>query len=563
MNSTLRRPLVLFASFALVFGVSACGDDDSADFDLGNQLPVTVTTDIANVESGKPVVVTAESAPGGSPLSYAWSASGGRFSDPTAASTTWTAPEEAGVFTLNCVVSDDVGAGIGGADVTVTLYTPMDTPFYRGAEVCAGCHAQEGAPGGDQYNPWSESQHAEAIDALARIGQDENDYCLGCHTVGTNGLYADPMLDNGGYDDTAVVRLQNVQCENCHGPASDHPSPDFGSVGVALEAEVCGDCHNGPHHPTFEEWQLSGHSMPVEFAAARADCAGCHNGLEGPRYLDDPEGYTPLPDDPTEIVAHTCATCHDPHGNDNPGNLRDASVNDVPLPGSIYQPAGGAGKLCMSCHNGRRSGEDVDDQVANGASRFGPHHSVQGDMLSAVNAYEDVAPEFPFSSSLHINVEDACVTCHTSPNDGDPENGIPEFTGHTFEPTVEACQPCHGDIGDFDDILAKSDFDGNGTIDGVQTEIQGLLDILEQTIIDASQTPEAMMALEEDFEGNLGDPMITTPEQRAAGYNWTFVAYDGSTGVHNAVYSIQLLQQSTLSLDPGAFDASAVVLESD
>ena len=140
-------------------------------------------------------------------------------------------------------------------------------------------------------------------------------------------------------------------------------------------------------------------------------------------------------------------------------------------------------------------------------------------MISGVNAYENLAPTFPFTSSQHILVEDACVTCHTHPNEGDPEFGIPAFTGHTFEPTVEACQRCHGDIADFTDILAKSDFDGDGSIEGIQDEVRGLLDVLEQTIIDASATPEARQAFTDDFVGTLGNAMLSTREQREAGYN--------------------------------------------
>jgi len=44
---------------------------------------------------------------------------------------------------------------------------------------------------------------------------------------------------------------------------------------------------------------------------------------------------------------------------------------------------------------------------------------------------------------------------------------------------------------------------------------------------------------------------ITTVAQREAGYNWAFVDYDGSKGVRNAAYSVQLLQQSILFIDPG------------
>ena len=561
MNSrfdAILRSAVL-ATAVLSIGLTAgCGDDGNTTIIEGG-IPVDVQVSADTVTSGDRVEVSADAASTGGALTYAWTAAAGRFSDPTAATTMWLAPEEEGIFSLSCVVADTVDAGFGAANVTVELYAPTDTPAYSGAERCSGCHATEGQPGGDQYNPWLDTAHAKAYETLRNIGQNENTFCLGCHTVGTKGLIVDPDLDNGGYDDTAVERLRDVQCENCHGPASDHPNPDFGSVTVSLDAGICGDCHNGTHHPTFDEWQTSGHSTPVDFAAARASCAQCHNGLEGPRYLDDAEGYIPLPEDPPVVIAHTCAVCHDPHGSGNPGQLRNASVDDVALPNAILQPNGGAGKLCMTCHNGRRTEENVQDQIDNGG-RFGPHHSVQGDMISGVNAYQDMAPTFPFTSSQHILVEDACVTCHTHPHEGDPENDIETFTGHTFEPTVEACERCHGEIDDFDEIIAKADYDGDGVIEGNQSEIQGLLDLLQQVITDASATPEARQAFMDDFVGTLGDASLSTREQRESGYNWTFVDFDGSTGVHNVVYSVQLLQQSILYLDPGALSAQVHIL---
>jgi len=566
-NSSARyggflRVVGIVAVVGLVSG--GCGDDGKKTI-FQNTLPVTVTTSSPTVVSGNPVTVTASATGGtGGALQFSWSAAAGRFSNPGAASTQWIAPDEGGVFSLSCVVTDDVNVGINSTDVTVSQYVPTDTPSYRGAEVCAGCHSEEGVLGGDQYTTWSQSRHAHAIESLAAIGQDMNKNCVVCHTVGTYGLNADPSLDNGGYDDTAVVRLQGVQCENCHGPGSQHPNPNFSSVEVSMEASVCGQCHTDEHHPTYDEWLESGHSMIVASPAPRASCAKCHNGLESWRYLDDPLNYVPPTEDFTDAVPQTCPVCHDPHGNDNPGMLRNASVTDVVLPNAILQPNGGAGRLCMSCHNGRRQDFDVIDQIDNGSSHFGPHHSVQGDMISGVNAYEDVSPSLTFISSKHILVQDACVTCHTHPHEGDLANGIPNFTGHNFEPTVEACQPCHGELSDFSDVLAKEDYDGNGMIEGVQVEVAGLKDILEQTIIDASTTPEAKAALEEDFEGNLGDTTITTKPQREAGYNWAFVEFDGSSGVHNAAYAIQLLQQSILYLDPNALpDTAPVLLEAE
>jgi hypothetical protein len=283
--------------------------------------------------------------------------------------------------------------------------------------------------------------------------------------------------------------------------------------------------------------------------------------MESGRFLDDPEGYTNLPANPTENIPLTCAGCHDPHGNENLASLRDAAITDRALPNAVLVEAAGAGRLCMACHNGRRSSDDVDTQVEEGSAHLGPHHSCQGDMLAGVNAYEDVVPGFDFRSSLHIQVQDACVTCHAHPHEGDLENGIANFTGHTFLPTVEACAPCHGEIVDFSDILAKQDFDGDAAIEGVQDEIAGLLDTLREVIIDASPSQEAADSLTADFEGFFGDTLYTTREQRAAAYNWAFVEFDGSRGVHNTTYAVQLLQQSVLSLDPGGLPRAHVLVE--
>jgi hypothetical protein len=176
-------------------------------------------------------------------------------------------------------------------------------------------------------------------------------------------------------------------------------------------------------------------------------------------------------------------------------------------------------------------------------------------MLAGTGAYEALAPSFPFTSSRHLAVRDGCVHCHTHPHEGDIA-----FTGHTFEPTVESCEECHGVITDFDQILAKEDFDGDLAIEGVQHEVEGLMTLLQAAIIDASVSPEDSLALEQDFHAAIGDTNVSTRRQREAGYNLIFVENDKSHGVHNTTYTVQLLQQSILAVNAPRMPHSAFIL---
>lgn len=561
MTRTSLAMMLLTALLGL-FLMSGCGKEKIVNVVQAPAIKVSVTATPDSLGTGARVRVRAAiTTNSGGPFTYSWGSSAGTFLNARAESTDWTAPDDPGIYSLTVVVTDRKDVGIGSEDVAVATHIPTVTPFYRGATYCATCH--NGGEGGTEYATWSTSVHAGARGSLQAIGQGANANCVGCHTVGSYGLDADAALDNGGYDESAVPRLAGVQCENCHGPGSEHPTRDFTSVKATLDPALCGQCHSQSHHPTYEEWQTSAHSGIVESPSLNKSCVKCHNGLYSGEFLDDPEGFVAPATNPTEALPLVCAACHDPHGNSNPGNLRDASVTDRALPNGVLVANAGAGRLCMACHNGRRTDTQVDAQIANGG-RFGPHHSVQGDMLTGVNAYEKIRPvDFPWASSKHILVQDACVTCHTHAHAGDPENGIPNFTGHDFRPAVEACQPCHGTITEFDQVIASNDFDGDGTIEGVQMEVADLLDQLKETIIEASTSTEDSLALIADFEGKLGDTTVTTVDQRKAAYNWTFVLFDGSTGVHNTAYAVQLLQQSILFLNPAALPEKAYILRQE
>ena len=69
---------------------------------------------------------------------------------------------------------------------------------------------------------------------------------MSCHVTG----YDKP----GGSTVTHVEKLQNVQCEDCHGPGSLHArDPGKKDLIVAKpKADMCLSCHHPPHVDGFD-----------------------------------------------------------------------------------------------------------------------------------------------------------------------------------------------------------------------------------------------------------------------------------------------------------------------
>ncbi|MCK4409916.1 MAG: hypothetical protein KAW67_07510, partial [Candidatus Eisenbacteria sp.] len=100
---------------------------------------------------------------------------------------------------------------------------------------CERCHRP-------QMDQWAETAHATALETLERERQSTNPECLRCHTT----CYLDIPLDGS-------VRVQdnrkNVQCEVCHGKATDHARDgSYGKVTVA----TCLRCHDEEYSPDFD-----------------------------------------------------------------------------------------------------------------------------------------------------------------------------------------------------------------------------------------------------------------------------------------------------------------------
>ncbi|MGK3984975.1 multiheme c-type cytochrome [Sorangium sp. So ce136] len=111
---------------------------------------------------------------------------------------------------------------------------------YIGIDACTNCHDEE-------RKVFDGTAHARAYATLQQDFKEFNLDCVSCHVTG----YGKP----GGSTVTHNASLQNVQCEECHGPGSLHAKdPERkGLIVLSPAPESCvSQCHHPPHVEGFE-----------------------------------------------------------------------------------------------------------------------------------------------------------------------------------------------------------------------------------------------------------------------------------------------------------------------
>ena len=446
---------------------------------------------------------------------------------------------------------------------TTNLTQNITAGTYVGVNTCALCHSGgQAAP--DMVQPWSLTEHAtmfsRGIDGL--VSSHYSKSCIQCHTVGYD---TNALAINGGFDDVAaqlgwtfptvltnsnwasmqtnypsLANLANIQCENCHGPGSQHAYSlgNTNLIAVNYTSGDCAQCHDDPPgHIHVAEWNNSVHAITTRDPAGNATCVGCHTAYG---FIGRIEGDTTTN---TAYAPINCQTCHEPHGATLPGTnapnpyiIRTLAAVTL-MDGTVITNAG-EGLLCMQCHHSRQNAA-VYAATSRGSAYFGPHEGPQADMLEGVNGftYGQAIP-----SSAHANaVSNSCVACHMQ-TIASTDPAYLHAGGHTFENSyngedlVAACQSCHGAaVTTFDFPL--QDYNGDGVIQGVQTEVQSLLNRLS-----------TYLPPDNSVKSSLTITSTWTQPQLEAAYNWLFVEKDGSLGIHNTAYAVGLLKSSIANL---------------
>jgi len=463
---------------------------------------------------------------------------------------------------------------------------------------------------------WEKTRHAKTwqklLDGELKSSRAEPaESCAACHSLGH-----DPSVDNWGYDDVArqaktafpdtprkgnyrklpmaVKEVSNVYCLACHGPARVDPpvAEQPGRFGVG----VCARCHDRkPEQDLVAQWRLSKMSRTitgdVNGAEARPECIRCHTS-QGFYYKNFALGRPP--NSRVAIIACcenmepiTCQTCHSPMYATNKAQV--FRYGDVTTDSGLKLTKVGSGALCSTCHN-------TEHDVAAAASlsdRLAPH-SPQADLSYGRAGYSLPAPGHPALTGVACskNAGEGCVTCHM---DSGPAAGKPGHRGvglHTFRmtstgglPNLRPCQACHGAKAQSFDFTAQGDHDGDGSVEGVRAEVDGLMALLQKRLrlaiaargykgcdsnksagrwIKAGYRNKVVVTNEQgndlgDCDGNgvveRTEVAFTFPDAdvllHKAAYNYLVVQKDGSRGLHNLPYTVKLLQRTVYALSGG------------
>lgn len=313
------------------------------------------------------------------------------------------------LVTASACVDDNQPAGPGPGDASFVGYSDAATR----QTTCGNCHISK-------QRQWENTAHATAwADLQASSGAAS--YCSRCHT--TNGS-SNQAPDSAGFfavGASAQPRYYDVQCESCHGPGATHiAAPDDSQPLTTIAADTgltvgCGTCHTGVHTPFVSEWRSSRHGSVRSSVNNNVACADCHDGRKFIRRVDGDAKF--LEQDSTNFQPVVCSACHDPHGSDNPAQLR-LPIDEPNL----------ATNLCMACHY-RRS-------VPDPSSSRGPH-APQGPMLvgeagwrPSTFTYDSTASVSSHGSAANTRL---CASCHMHSFTVTDSSGAQIFTtGHTF-----------------------------------------------------------------------------------------------------------------------------------
>jgi predicted CXXCH cytochrome family protein len=442
-------------------------------------------------------------------------------------------------------------------------FTAKDISFAIGA----GAHAQAYLykVGNNEYKVlpalWNtEKQEWEPLKLGDTWPSDSYDWaqnCAYCHTT--------------GYDaERTRWKDAGVQCEACHGPASDHVNlakksrnPDDqeladirAAINPAADPQVCGQCHSrgtepDNHLPFPLSYRPGGNLLDdkVFTLVSKDDSADWWNtgharqqNMQFNEWMNSAHANSLNTMRSSSQAADACLQCHsqdfrrvqDLIAQVEAGDREGAPLDPITLDTAQF------GVTCTSCHSIHNSVEDAPVNLVKEPPVLCTdcHTNPAGDTIHhpVMEMFQGVSlvPGIDGIPSAHFSAENGptCTTCHMQ--ELPVGSGTTSRASHLFTPVLpgksedvpSACAGCHTDL--------------------TTTDLQDLVDNTQAVV--KSRLSTAYARLGTVTEPASDDPTRADYDQVVAALS--FVQNDGSLGVHNYAYVDRLLSfaEKTLSV---------------
>jgi len=360
---------------------------------------------------------------------------------------------------------------------------------------------------------------------------------------------------------------------------------DSGAIGRHALVVIPASGTAGPDVPYLAKWASSGHADKTAEAFKHwnnddppqvpVDCARCHSNKGFQDYIGEDGSAVGSVEAPAPVGSTVeCQTCH---------NATTATLASVTFPSGVTVDDLGPEARCMTCHQGRASGDSVDAAIAEAAAAT---EDTPSDKLSFLNIHYYAAGATLYAGRArggyqyagevydwrfrHVDGLDTCVGCH------DP---------HSLEVRTDLCVECHQGVATVADarnirMMASQarDYDGDGnTAEGIYFELEGLRNRLLAAIraytegegfgsICYSSPTYPYWFKDTDNDGTCSTEEAAfanrygtwTSRLVRAAYNFQVSLKDPGAFAHNAKYIIQLLHDATANLAT-ALDQPALI----